>query len=439
MRAGRILVLILILVGALGILVNGATIYPRLLYLGILLGAGSWTWTFLLGRSLRLNRTARVQRANVGDIFDERFDLVNGSRFFAPWIEVTNISPLPFASGSRLFTLVSGKQKRNYLARTWLTRRGAFALGPTRIATGDPFGLFRRSREISPTQSIIVLPLIFEIRTFLFPPGLLPGGRVIRRKSPDITPHASGVREYVHGDAMKRIHWPTSIRRNQLMVKEFEQDPQAEVWLFLDSQRNVHVEKSHALDEVPVESLLFGRRPKFQLPPSTLEYSISITASLAHYFLSQRRAVGFLTAGQTFSIHPAERSERQEAKILETLAFVEANGELSLAALVAAQASQLPQGSSAILITPTTRTDLIAAVEDLQRRYLRPVVVLLEANSFSGVPGTEKLARALVERHVPACVIACDADLAGSLSEFSANFISQDLRAWRSPALSQLT
>jgi uncharacterized protein (DUF58 family) len=439
MKAGRTLVLVLILVGAGGLILNGATIYSRLLYLGVLLGLSSWVWTVLVGRSLKLQRNARVQRASVGDIFEERFDVVNGSRLLAPWIEVTNESALPFSSGSRLLTLMRGRQKRNYLARTWLTRRGAFPLGPTRVTAGDPFGLFRWSRQIFPTQTLVILPMIFDIRSFIFPPGLLPGGQVIRRKSADVTPHASGVREYTHGDAMKRIHWPTSIRRDHLMVKEFEQDPQAEVWLFLDSQRNVHVKKPYLQNEVPVENMLFGRRPKFQLPPSTLEYGISITASLAHYFLGQRRAVGYVSAGQTSMVHPAERSERQESKILETLAFVDANGELSIAAVVAAQASQLPQGSSAIIITPSTRPDLIAAVEDLQRRYLRPVVVLLDASSFDGPTGTAKLARSLRERRVPVCVISCSADLTQTLSEFSSDFISQDMRSWQRPMSSQLT
>lgn len=439
MKAGRILVLILILVGILGIAVNGAAVYSRLLYLGLFLGAGGWSWTFLLGRSLQFQRSARVHRASVGDIFEERFDIVNGSRLLAPWIEVTNESRLPFVSGSRLLTLVVGKQKRNYLGRTWLTCRGAFALGPTKISTGDPFGLFRWSRVIPPIQTLIILPMIFEIKSFIFPAGLLPGGRVIRRKSQDITPHASGVREYASGDAMKRIHWPTSVRRNRLMVKEFEQDPQAEVWLFLDSQRSVHVEKPYVQDEIPVESMLFGRRPKFRLPPSTLEYSISISASLAHYFLDQRRAVGYVSAGQTFAVHPAERSDRQEAKILETLAFVEANGDLSIAALVGAQASQLPQGSSAILITPAVRPDLIVAAEDLQRRYLRPVVVLLDAYSFGGVQGADNIIRSLRERRVPVCLISCDSDIAQTLSEFSSDIFSQDLRTWQKPILSQLT
>ena len=437
MKAGRTLIALLILVGAAGIVVSGATIYSRLLYLGVLLGAGSWVWTFFIGRSLSLQRSARAQRANVGDIFEERFEVVNGSRWLAPWVEVRNDSSLPYSSGSRILTMVLGKQKRTYLARTWLTRRGAFTLGPTRVSTGDPFGIFRSTKDIPFTQTLVVLPLLFEIKSFVFPPGLLSGGQVIRQKSSDITPHAAGVREYVHGDEMKRIHWPTSIRRNHLMVKEFEQDPQAEVWLFLDAQKSVHAEKKHAIDEVPVENMLFGRKPKFQLPPSTLEYSISITASLAHYFLAQRRAVGFVSAGQAFTVLPAERSDRQEGKILETLAFVEANGELSLAALTAAQASQLSQGSSAILITPTVRPDLIVAVDDLQRRYLRPVVILMDASSFNGAHGTEGLVRSLRERRVPVYVITCNTDLVASLSSFSSNFSSQDVRSWQKPVLSQ--
>lgn len=438
MKAGRILVALLLLIGAAGAAITGAAVYSRFIYLGLLLGVGGWVWTRWSANGLSLTRSARVLRANVGDIFEEHFEVINKSRVLAPWIEVRNQSAIPFASGSRLLTMVMGRQKRTYLSRTWLTRRGAFPLGPTMLSAGDPLGLFRVSKTIAPENKLIVLPMLFEIRSFLFPPGLLPGGQVIRRKSSEITPHAAGVREYVHGDAMKRIHWPTSIRRNQLMVKEFEQDPQAEVWLYLDSQKDVHYEKPYQDYDVPVEAMLFGKRPKFQLLPSTLEYAISITASLTHYFISQRRAVGYASAGQTFNVHQAERSERQEGKILETLAFVEADGNLSVAALVAAQASQLPQGSSAIIITPTTRPDLLQAVDDLQRRYLRPVVILLDAETFNGPRGgTDKLVLSLRERRVPVCVIACDANLTQAISEFSSDFTSQDVRTWKSAALSQ--
>ena len=183
--------------------------------------------------------------------------------------------------------------------------------------------------------------------------------------------------------------------------------------------------------------MFFGRRLNFQMPPSTIEYSISITASLAHYFIAQRRAVGYVSAGQAFTVHSAEKGQRQEAKILETLAFVNADGIMSISALVAVQASQLPQGSSVILITPTIRPDLLIAVEDLQRRHLRPVVVLLNAETFGGRSGMDALLLSLRERRVSVCVIACDADLAQAFSEFPSDLISQEMRTWRNPALSR--
>ena len=432
-KAGRAFIALMFVVGLIGVLVNGAPIFSRFLYSSVLLVLFGWGWTRLVIRCLTFERVARELRANVGDVFEETFKLNNRGRLPAPWIEVFNKTTLPFAAGSRLFTLVLGKQLRSYTARTWLTRRGRFELGPTRVTTGDPFGLFTASKLFKPNDALIVFPMIHEIYSFQTPQGVLTGGQVIRKKSPDITPHAAGVREYVHGDAMKRIHWPTSARRNRLMVKEFEQDPQAEIWLYLDAQQTVHHQKRHEQQEMALHDMLLTKRPKISLPPSTLEYSVSIAASLAHYFLGQRRSVGFASAGQTFTVLPAERSERQEAKILETLAFVKADGNLSLAGLVATQAAVLPQGSTVILVTPTVRSDLLQAVDDLLYHYLSPVVVLLNSKSFDGPSGTPELVSSLKERRVPVITVSCDDDLPQALAEISSNFKLQELHAWRTP------
>lgn len=431
MKAGRILLALLLAIGAAGVALTGSVVYSRFVYLGAFLGAGSWIWTRWVSSGLTLKRSARMQRANVGDVFEEHFELMNHSRVFAPWVEVLNQTNIPYAAGSRILTMALGRQKRTYVARTWLTRRGAFSLGPTRVVTGDPFGLFSASVQFPAAQKLIVMPMLFDIKSFVFPPGLLPGGQVIRKKSPDITPHAAGVREYVHGDAVKRIHWKSSIRRNKLMVKEFEQDPQAEVWLYLDSQSGVHFEKEEERRETSMEVLFFAKRPKFQLPPSSLEYAVSIAASLTHYFILRRRAVGYVSAGQTFNVHSADRSERQEGKILETLAFVEADGKLSVAALVATQASQLPQGSSAVIITPNARPELLLAVDDLQRRYMRPLVVLIDAKSFGGFGGADKLAEQLRARRVPFCLIRCGDDIGQALSTLAANYSLQEHPSWQ--------
>ena len=341
---------------------------------------------------MRIERFSDARRGSVGDIFKERFDISNGSHLSALWVEVKNATPIS-ASGSRLLTTLRARQKQSYAVRMWLTRRGSFPLGPTIVTISDPLGLFRVEKKFVAEKSVTVLPMIFPIESFLSPPGLLPGGQVIRRKSTDITPHASGVREYNSGDPMKRIHWPTSIRRGQLMVKEFDQDPQAEVWLFLDAQYSTQTSKPH--DEIPkspVQDLLFTRRPKFTLPPSTLEYGITITASLAHYFIEQKRSVGFVAADRAYTMIPAEHNERHENKILETLAFLEGKGDLSIAALVGAQARQLPSGSSVILVTPTIRDELLIAVDTIQLRNLHPVVILLNAEFIRRTRGSDKLA-----------------------------------------------
>ena len=430
MNPGRILVILLLALGLIGSLVNGGAIYSRILYMGLLLTSLTWLWAHVSILWIRVERQARSFRASVGDIFEERYEVINKGRLPSLWVEVSNETSMPDASGSRVLTMLAPHQKRSYVARTWLVHRGGFSLGPTVLKSGDPFGLFQVSKQFNANESLIVLPMIFEISTFPSPPGLLPGERAIQRKSLDVTPHAAGVREYTTGDTLKRIHWPTTARRGKLMVKEFEQDPQAEVWLFLDAEKRIQAQLPYEVPETQVDALFFGKRPKFNLPPSTLEYSISITASLAHYFILQKRAVGLVTAGRVYTVILAERSVRQESKILETLAFLEGDGRLSLAAVVTAQSQQLPMGSSVILVTPSASNELLIAVDDLQRRNLRPIVVLLNGESFGIRKDPRPLIHSLSERNIPICQIDCGADLTKALSMFASNDISKDLLSW---------
>jgi uncharacterized protein (DUF58 family) len=439
MNIGRVLVALLVGVGMLASLVGGPTFYSRLLYLGLLMAGGAWVWVTVVARSVRLTRRPDFWRASVGDIFKEQYEIENRSRLPGGWVELYNEMPIPMAAGSRLLTRLFPRQNQTYVARTWLTRRGGFPVGPTLLTIADPLGLYRVQKRFPAEKTLVVLPMIFPIMQFLSPPGFLPGGQVIRRKAAEITPHAAGVRPYVPGDPMRRIHWPTTARRGQLIVKEFDQDPQAEVWIFLDAQQRVQAQKDHDVPAMPLESLLFTRKPKLSLPPSTLEYEISIAASLAHYFIAQKRAVGMVAQDRTYTVITAERSERQENKILETLAFIEGKGDLSIAALAGAHARLLPKGSTVILLTPTTADEMLAVADDLQRRRLRPVVVLLSAETFGGRTGTGPIARRLEEARVPLRLVECGADLGATLSGLLAPTFPQDSVPWQRPTLSHLT
>jgi uncharacterized protein (DUF58 family) len=432
-QAGRILIAIILIVGIIGALVTGAVMYTRLVLAAVLIIAMSWLWSSISLTGIKISRGARSLKASVGDILEENFEITNPTFIPRLWLEVANETPLPSASGSRLVTLLKGKQRRFYLARTFLIQRGAFSLGPTVIRSGDPFGLFRREKLIPASTSLIVLPMILNIAEFPSPPGLLPGGKAIQRKSMDITPHASSIREYVTGDPIKSIHWPSTARRDRLMVKEFEQDPQAEVWLFLDTQNGIHHSQPYEAKVDWLDGVIFRRKPKIDVPPSTLEYGVTITASLAHYFIRQRKAVGFVSAGQVLTVIPAERSDRQENKILETLAFVTDSGQLSLAGVVAAQSKFLPLGSSIILITSSVKPEVLLAADDLQRRNLHPLVILLMADTFGGPRGGEKLAQSLMELNVPTCQVNRGDDLTTVLADFAAHHMTQEMRSWQKP------
>ena len=81
MTPGRVFVLLILLVGGVGTAVNGADIYVRLLYLGALLLVLAWISTALSLRGLTFERRARANRAAVGDVFEERYDVSNNDHF----------------------------------------------------------------------------------------------------------------------------------------------------------------------------------------------------------------------------------------------------------------------------------------------------------------------------------------------------------------------
>jgi len=421
-RGARWFLLVLFLAGLLGWVLGGSPLFARITYFSLALTTGAYIWSWLSLRGIRLTRAARILRASVGDLFEERFEVNNTVRQTCTWLEIDDQSGLPMAEGSRLLTRLAGRQKRSYTARTWLTWRGAYPLGPTVLTSGDPFGLFTVQKSLPASDVLVVLPMTVPIQEFQVPPGLLPGGKAIRQKTVDVTPHAAGVREYTPGDPMKRIHWPSTAHRQRLMVKEFEQDPQAQIWLFLDAHRTVHSAFTPTGTRPEEGFWWMQRRVRVRLPEDSFEYAISATASLARHFLADRRMVGLACASAKLTILPAERGERQVGKIMETLAFLQADGDLSLLGLVTMQAKLLPIGSGVILVTTSLQPDLLLTIENLQRWSLRPVVILLKSETFHRTPGDAGLASALLNRNIHLCQITCGDDLASTLAQPAAYF-----------------
>jgi uncharacterized protein (DUF58 family) len=197
-------------------------------------------------------------------------------------------------------------------------------------------------------------------------------------------------------------------------VKEFELDPLADIWIFLDGERSVQAALPHPAPSAQLDDFWHGF-VTIPLEPTTEEYGVSIAASLSRFFLRKGRAVGFVSSGQQLTLLSPDRGGRQIGKILEALAMLKAEGEMPLRGLVETQARHLPRGSTVILITPTVREDTVVVVDYLSRRGLRPVVVLLDAATFGGETGTQALIEQIRILGVPTRRVANGDDLSQSL------------------------
>lgn len=370
-------------------------IYTRLTLALVVILVTSALWTLLSLHKISLMRTTRTTRKQVGEVLNENYEIFNRSVLPKIWIKITDLSDLLGGTGSKLLTGIGGKQSRSYVGLNLLQKRGWYTLGPTQVESGDIFGMFSMIKTFNTDLRLMVIPYTFELQFFLASYGILPGGHTLRQKTLEVTPYAAGVREYVPGDPLKRIHWPSSERKQMLIVKEFEKDPLAEVWVFLDARKSVHI-RSDETGLADLHQIWWVRYKKaFRLPPDTAEYAIAIAASIAKYYINQKREVGLVTSGQNYSVLPAERGERQLGKILETLAVLEPEGSLPLWALINAQVGHLSRGSTVVLITPETDEQILTITMELIHRGLIPILILIDPLGFGGMPGSAELAKRL--------------------------------------------
>jgi len=415
MNSAQRIIIVLLIISLLAGLLTANKIYYRLSLLWTLLLASSWLFSYMSLRGIKVTRQARFLRSQVGLVFEEKYEINNPGRLPKLWIEVQDGSPLPGTRNSFVLTMIGSKVSRTFTSRTRLLERGVFPLGPTKLSSGDPFGLFPISRIYENDEALLVYPLIVDIEKFPNPPGLLPGGDALRRRTPQITSNASGVREYVPGDPLNRIHWLSTARRNRLISKEFELDPLAEVWIIIDTYEEDHFSLPYSSEQYEVD-IGWSERSEFSLAPSTIEYAVSIAGSLAKFYLRRDRTVGTVYARSALEIIPSDRGLRQLNKILESLSMIQADGKLPLQDVVEIEARHLPRGSTIVIITPNTSDKVFRITDVLLRRGLRPVVILIDSSTFGGLDFPIKLVASLKFLGVPVFKVSNGDNLVSVLS-----------------------
>lgn len=357
----RIQLLVAAVVLLVAALSTGAQFLFFLVYLGIIIVGGSYVVTRFGLADLEAGYVLDRLHARAGDMLRATYTVRNTSRLPKLWLEVHNPTTLPVVLPGQAIT-IGPRGERSWSVHVPLTRRGHFRVDPLALRTGDPLGLFESNAAIGGYSTVVVYPRVEVLPGWRMPPAFVEGSHADKVRTPHVTPTATSIREYLPGDAYNRIHWKASARQGQLLVKEFELEQTADVWIFLDLHAPTHTGTGD---------------------DSTLEYGVSVAASIAARALVENRKVALTASGRRISPVPADRGPRQYQKIMETLAAVAADGGRPLQEVLVENVGRLRRGMTALIITASLDTQWVRPLNGLRRRGVEAFVILLDAPAFA--------------------------------------------------------
>jgi hypothetical protein len=190
------------------------------------------------------------------------------------------------------------------------------------------------------------------------------------------------------------------------MVKEFDLDPTADLWIVLDLDQGYH-------RLAPPDS---QRRLAAPWLVSTEEYGVTIAASLCRRGLAEGLNVGLIAScGRTVVISP-DRTIRQETHILEPLATAAADGTRSLAEVLMAERLRLRGRSTIVVVTPSTDDSWVAALAEIGGSGGRAAAIVLEAATFGSADPPLLVVGALAAASIPMNLVKYGDDVTAALA-----------------------
>ncbi|MEV0729979.1 DUF58 domain-containing protein [Polymorphospora sp. NPDC050346] len=217
-----------------------------------------------VGRSrykLACTRSLDPQRATVGSTARVVLRLQNMSRL--PTGTLLLEDRLPYALGSRPRVVIErlGANQASSVAYTVRTDvRGRYEIGPLVIRLTDPFGLCELVRAFPSVDRLTVIPQVVPLPSVRVA-GEYAGAGESRARS--VAVHGeddTATREYRRGDDLRRVHWKSTARTGELMVRREEQPWDSRATVVLDTRAFAH---------------------RGEGPTSSFEWAVSATASVA--------------------------------------------------------------------------------------------------------------------------------------------------------------
>ncbi len=243
-------------------------------------------------------------------------------------------------------------------------RRGIFDVGPLEVALSDPFGLATRKVTAAGTTKLTVYPHIDRISPL--PPTL--GNDPY--SGADHPTALSGLgedfyalREYEIGDDTRRVHWPSTARVDELMIRQDEMPWQSRSTILLDVRRQLHT-------------------------PEAFELAVSAAASIHDACRRQRSLTRLVTTAGVDSGFSSGHAH--DAAVLEHLAAVTPSRDDRFAEIVTSLRGSAHGGAIAVVTTGDAPPGDLDAIAGLRSRYGAVVIVVIDRSAHS--PTTDRAA-----------------------------------------------
>jgi uncharacterized protein (DUF58 family) len=281
---------------------------------------------------------------------------------------------VPYALGSRpRFVLEriegGGCRDLDYPLRSDV--RGKFTVGPLRLRVADAFGLVELGRSFSTRNTLVVSPKVVALPGAMVPGSWLGDGEGRARVAAAAGEDDPAPRPYRDGDELRRVHWRSTARYGELMVRREEQQWRNHAVLLLDTRRTAHAGSGAS---------------------SSFETAVSAAASIGVHLAMQGFGgqlvtdTGAVTGGGSF-----------EDVLLDTLAVVQPSGGRDLQPGLSAV---MPQASGLLIVVAGTLSAAEARSLVTSHRAGTPALALLLAVSTwdagrpraGGPDGTEEAA-----------------------------------------------
>jgi uncharacterized protein (DUF58 family) len=357
---------------------------------GLLLASAlAWTWVRAADRPMRVERRAPKREHVEGDDVEQRVIVRPTS-----WLPPPTAALVEAVGRLGEQRHVLGRQGRRLFVDYRLRRlpRGRYAFSDSRIEIADPFGLQRRAVPLPQPGALLVYPRVVHLDRLFSESGAhaLEGRRLLLRRPTGFDLHS--VRDYEHGESLRKVHWRSTARRGQLMVKELEDAPRDEIAVLLDAQRGAVAGES-------------------------FDVQVRAAASILDAYVRRNRRAVLVVNSAVRATQQVHSPAGDRGRALELLAAVEPTATTPVTTLLAEDASPAARALELVVVTARIDSSLVDRLVQRALARRRVSLVYVDAATFAGSPPTvEPLLLRLSGSGVPVAVVRAGDDLAAVLA-----------------------